>query len=34
MPDVRRLAEWLDRYTLWAFNPGPPLSYRHRRTGS
>jgi len=21
----RRLARWIDAYTLWAFNPQPPL---------
>ena len=30
MTNIRRFAHWLDRYTLWAFNPGPQLSYSHR----
>ena len=30
MSNFRRFAQWLDRYTLWALNPAPPLGYRHR----
>ena len=27
---MRHLIRMIDRYTLWAFNPQPPLGYRGR----
>lgn len=30
MHRMTQLARMVDRYTLWAFNPQPPLAYRPR----
>ncbi len=30
MTRLRRLTRWLDDYTTWALNPGPPLNLRGR----
>ena len=31
MTRFRRLARWVDEYTTWALNPGPPLNRRSQR---